>query len=208
MGYLTSRNRVTERTVEVPWLRDHLRPGRVLDIGSSGADYLTLLPPGSVALDCRPLTETTAPPDVHVVEADARALPFRAARFAQVVFLSTLEHIGCASAHYGTAAATWQDAQRQAALEAWRVLQSGGELLVTLPYGRPEHLGWQVVYDAAAVAAIFAGFPLVRAQYYRALGDRQYAPCVAASLVDVPYQAEAGGARADGVACLVYRKER
>lgn len=221
MGYHTSRGRVTERTVEVPWVLERLVGYPVLDIGSCGAEYLRHLPPGSVGTDVRPLDEAYLRADCHFARCSATALPFADGSFGQVLLVSTLEHIGCPSDHYGTVGAgeTWHKLVEQvrAFRECVRVLRPGGTLLLTLPYGKAEDLGWQLVYDARGLRGLISNrsefrpgivrpWVVEETTFYRAPGDGPYEPCAAEDLVDVPYQYEPGGSRADGVACVVLRK--
>jgi SAM-dependent methyltransferase len=205
MGYYTSRGRVTERTVEVPWVLGHLIGAPVLDIASCGAEYLRFLPPGSVGSDVRPLSEAYLRPDCHFARCSVTALPFADGAFSQVLLVSTLEHVGCASADYGTADAPDKVAAQAGALaECLRVLRPGvGTLLLTVPYGRAADLGWQLVHDAATLERVLGDARVLEATYYRAPGDGPYRECSPGELADVPYQYEPGGSRADGVACLV-----
>jgi SAM-dependent methyltransferase len=207
MGYVTSRNRLTERTVEVPWVLEHLTGEPVLDIGSSGADYLHLLPPGSVATDIRPLAEAHLRDDCTFRQCSVTALPFASGTFAQVLLVSTLEHVGCFSAHYGTQRASdIARAQWDGLRECLRVTKPGGSVLLTVPYGKAEDLGWQLVYDRAMLEDLVAGHVVELAEFYLAEGDGPYFPCLAADCDGVPYQYEEGGSRAAGVALLVIRK--
>lgn len=76
---------------------------------------------------------------------DLRDLPYRDNWFDTVVSLSTLEHMGMNNASYGSdlSPANDPDAALAAAVaELRRVLKPGGALLLSVPFGASEDLGW------------------------------------------------------------------
>jgi SAM-dependent methyltransferase len=163
-----------ERCVEYPWALAHLRPGneRLLDAGSalnhpwlldqavfSGKDFhiLTLAPEPYCAWQ----------KGFSYIFADLRDIPVRDGFYDRIVSISTLEHVGFDTSPYtgGTSQAepSWL-AYRDALAELRRVLRPGGELLVTLPYGRKENLVIAQQFDAAALAGFVEAFGPGRAE--------------------------------------------
>jgi len=155
-----------ERVVEYPWVASRLRPGGhwVLDAGSTLAvpSVLRRLTGRmgravvlSLALEDAPVV------GVRYVLGDLRALPFADGSFEQITCISTLEHVGLDNAIY-TAGRSHREAQpddfRAALRELRRVLRPGGNLLLTVPYGRYENLGWMQQFDADLVAETITTF--------------------------------------------------
>jgi SAM-dependent methyltransferase len=149
-----------ERAVEIPWcLARYDGERRVLDVGYAFAEPSYLA--GLVALGAEELVgvdlASAAVPGLRSVVADVRTLPFENDSFDLVLCISTLEHVGRDNAVYAV------DAQRDAAgdeaalREVGRVLADDGRVLVTVPTGRAEDQGWQVVRTPEEWIALFEG---------------------------------------------------
>jgi SAM-dependent methyltransferase len=137
-----------ERAIEVPWvLARYDGERRVLDVGYAFAEPAYLA--GLVSLGATELVGVDLArrdvPGLESVVADVRDLPFETGRFDLVLCVSTLEHVGRDNDVYDVEAAP-DDAGDDAALrELRRVLAADGRLLVSVPTGREEDQGWQVV---------------------------------------------------------------
>ena len=151
-----------ERVVEYPWLVSRRPRGRTLDAGS-------VLNHRGVLTRVRPLLD-----DLHIVTleperrsyphlgvsyayADLRELPYRDGWFDTVVCVSTLEHVGMDNSGYGSGAPRSADPAGEvaaAARELRRVVAPGGRLLITVPFGDPEDLGWLRQFTEADVQAL------------------------------------------------------
>lgn len=154
--------RIDERCVEYPWVVAHLPrgPGRLLDAGS--------------ALNHAPILETprVREKDLHVLTlepeerafwsrgvsylyANLRDIPVRDSFYDTVVCLSTLEHVGFEPLDVldrdSAGGGEREDRFLEAVDEMWRVLRRGGELLVTVPFGAPEHHGTFRQFDTGLV---------------------------------------------------------
>jgi len=168
---------IDERSVEVPWLIARLgRPKRILDVGAAGAKYLevlTLIADEVFALDTRAFA---APAGVQAFVGDAHAMPAEwSERFGVVTCVSTIDHIGLRA--YGNEANPF--ALETAVSETWRVLRSGGRLLVTAPFGRDQVTthpgGEQRVFGMEALRKLFdeARWEWLGRWFWRLL-DEQY----------------------------------
>lgn len=159
--------RLDERVIEWPWLLANHGGGPTLDAGSTlnHAHVIEFF-----VRACPPITIATLKPEPHAftehgvsyVYADLRDLPFRSDLFKTVVCASTLEHIGMDNSVYGDdrRRSDDPDAEMLAALsELIRVTQSGGTLLITVPYGKREDLGWLRQFDKPLVEAAVHGCP-------------------------------------------------
>jgi SAM-dependent methyltransferase len=137
-GYGVGAN---ERVIEIPWLLAQNPFGKMLDAGSSlnHAEYLDHLQP--VVSDLHIVTlayEGSAYPERGI---SLRNLPYDKGCFDTVASISTLEHIGMDNSGYGSNAPPSADPAREserAVRELARVLNKGGRLLLTVPYGRRE----------------------------------------------------------------------
>jgi len=148
-----------ERLVEWPWVLANGPRGRTLDAGSAlnHAEVLTHLAPKLddlhiVTLEPEEHAFTTA--RISYVFADLRELPYRDGWFDTVVSVSTLEHVGMNNQRYGVRDQRVEvpdDELARALRELRRVARRDGRLLVTVPYGRPDDLGWFRVFDRAGV---------------------------------------------------------
>ncbi len=154
-----------ERVLEIPLALGTARlqePGEVLDAGSA----LNL--PLVRALVGRPRARVT-----HFTQSDAaephlpgdedryvrafgdlRRLEFPDAAFDRVVCVSTLEHVGMDNDRYGAATEQAPDTASDAVAELVRVLAPGGELLITVPYGRGALHGWFRIFDAEELSRL------------------------------------------------------
>ena len=147
--YVDSAN-TTERVVEIPWVLSRWKgEERVLDLGYAYAAgyYLTALL-GLPIDDVHAVDWSAAPvPGLLRTRADLRALPYRDESFPLVLCISTIEHIGLDNRRYGMEGrgGTSGDAFTIAELE--RILQPGGRLLITVPFGRRMDESWYVQYD-------------------------------------------------------------
>jgi SAM-dependent methyltransferase len=139
-----------ERVVEFPWVLASRPSGRVLDAGSALNHPHVLdaiLPLVGELTICTLAPEPTSFPErgVSYVYADLRDLPFRDGWFDTVVSVSTLEHVGMDVRRWGAAGSGTDDPRvdvKRAGAELRRVTRRGGRLLLTVPYGAPEDLGW------------------------------------------------------------------
>jgi SAM-dependent methyltransferase len=149
-----------ERVVEFPWLLAQRPHGVVLDAGST-LNHVHVLDAVQPQID--DLTIVTLAPEPHAfpergisyLYADLRALPLADSTFDATVSLSTLEHVGMDNSLYADGAERRAEdpdqALEQALHQIKRVTSSDGRLLISVPYGQPEDLGWLRQFDAAGI---------------------------------------------------------
>ncbi|OFW71704.1 MAG: hypothetical protein A2Y55_00400 [Actinobacteria bacterium RBG_16_68_12] len=164
-----------ERVVEIPWVLSRLRAsGRVLEVGYAFAEpaYLAgLLRAGVELVGADPATREVE--GMEVVEADVRELPFSDRSFAQVLLVSTLEHVGADNTVYGLAVESDGGARVEALRELRRVLRRDGSLLVTVPLGEPGDHGWFRQEDGRGWSRLYAraGFFVEEQEVYELLPE-------------------------------------
>jgi hypothetical protein len=137
---------LSERVVEIPWVLRRLRGApstRVLDIGTafSVLAYKRLLVRQPHVVEVADLAEAYIPPlKTHI--ADVRKLPFADGSFDTAICISTLEHVGMDNTDYGV------ESGGAGELDALRELgRVAGRVLVTVPAGSDENMGWQRQYS-------------------------------------------------------------
>lgn len=211
-----------ERVVEYPWVLARIPPGhaRLFDAGSTlNYEWVAEHP----ALEQKDVILFTLAPEgvlgrrnFSYLYGDLRATLLQDACVDTVVCLSTLEHIGMDNRGY-----TGHDrdhdhdpnAWRPALLELRRILKSGGHLLLTVPFGRAQDLGWLQQFDRDGLRAIedaFDGITL-ESDYFlhrdghgwqRASAD----DCAGATFLSRAPGVQGMATRATAVACLALEK--
>jgi SAM-dependent methyltransferase len=142
------------------WAARHVaarRPVRHVDVGSriDLVGFLTALT-DVVFVDIRPLEAEL--PNLTSVAGNVTALPFPDRSEDSVSCLPVAEHIGLG--RYGDALDP--DGTRKAARELARVLRPGGQLLFSLPVGRPRlQFNAHRIHDPLDVVALFPELELV-----------------------------------------------
>ena len=196
-----------ERVVEIPWVLSRLRrEGRVLEVGYAFAEpaYLAGLLQTGVDLVGVDLA-TREVEGMEAVVADVRELPFQDESFAQILLVSTLEHVGADNTVYGLEAESDAESRHVALHELGRVLRRDGSLVVTVPLGEPGDHGWFRQEDKAGWTALFAdaGFFVEELEAYE-LADEGWR-AAPAFVADVCATANAGRARQPSCAPISLR---
>jgi glycosyltransferase involved in cell wall biosynthesis/SAM-dependent methyltransferase len=194
----------TERVVEIPWILSRWRGARrVLDLGYAYASgvYLTALL-GLGIEDLHGVDWSAGPvPGMRRTRGDLRALPYRDASFDLVLCISTIEHVGLDNVRYGLAGHESVSGDVAALREIERVVRPGGRLLISIPFGKAQDIGWMLQYDSAGWQRLVAGGGLrVAEQSIFELTGYGWVPCQdVRSLEHIEYASSAPAAR--GVLC-------
>ncbi len=160
--------RLDERAVEYPWLFSRLQSGQrqLLDAGSA-LNFKYLLS-NRWLRRCRLLIYTLSPEQVvrqaniSYVYGDLRKTVLKSSCFDEIVCISTLEHIGMDNQFLYARDSRYNEYNPESALNAVkelkRILNPGGRLFVTVPYGANQNLGWLQQYDAEMVSRMINAF--------------------------------------------------
>lgn len=157
-----------ERCIEIPWVIAQLTPGpgRVLDAGSA-LNHTYVVKHRSLAekrlhiLTLAPEPQCFWQRGISYMFTDLRDIPVRDGYYDSAVCISTLEHIGCDNTGYTGKASDREnrpDDVRIVINELARVLRPGGELLLTIPFGRYRHLGWIRNFDRSLLSSTLDAF--------------------------------------------------
>jgi 2-polyprenyl-3-methyl-5-hydroxy-6-metoxy-1,4-benzoquinol methylase len=172
---------VTERIIEYPivfsWLPEK---GRILDIGCvSSALPIQLASMGFEVhgLDVRPYQYTHQKFTFHLADLFSWTTDML---FDTVYLISTLEHFGLGG--YGDTKAT--DADHQVIQRIIHFLKPGGQLIVSVPFGKRGQTSKHRIYDMAQLKALFPNFSWVRQAYFRRT-ELDWFPASADELADV-----------------------
>jgi len=215
-----------ERVVEYPWLLGRLQnsTGFLLDAGSVLNYPFLLEHPG---LQGRPMVLMTLAPESYMAKSarvsyvfgDLRKTFFQDNTFTDIVCVSTLEHVGQDNTRLYTGDSRYRENQSESGLlavcEFHRILAPGGHLYLTMPFGRPQNLGWLQQYDSERLQAVADAFgtPPVRRDFFRLNANgwqrSTEADCSSCEYYDVhsaagPAPDKAAAARA--VACCQFKK--
>ena len=156
-----------ERAIEMPLALATARlsaSGEVLDAGSAlnlpVVRQIVGRPVARVTHFTLPgTTEPVLPGDADrfvLAFGDLRALTFPDGAFDRVVCVSTLEHVGMDTTRYSDQGGHASGSGATALAELMRVLAPGGELVLTVPYGRSLDGGWFRVFDRAGLTELLA----------------------------------------------------
>jgi SAM-dependent methyltransferase len=199
-----------ERVIEIPWCLARYRgEKRVLDLGYVFAEPAYLA--GLVGLGAPELVgvdlATAEVPGLRSLVADIRELPFDEGSFDLALCISTLEHVGLDNEIYGVGKQQDERGAARALKSLHRVLAGGGRLLVTVPCGEEQQLGWQVQHPPADWVALFeeAGFLVYEDEIYE-LGSEGWKPSSSFQPAGVRYGERGPGASA--VLCAELRPRR
>jgi hypothetical protein len=153
-----------ERCVEYPWLISRIdsRRERILDAGGILNHAHILDRPvwkrkKIHILSLEPEQYCYWKRNISYLFEDLRDIPIRNNLYETVVCLSTLEHIGfdgekASPRVLGKGRITL--AMISAMEEMWRVLKPEGRLFLSVPYGKPSQLGYQMVFDEGLLEKI------------------------------------------------------
>ena len=169
-----------ERAIEIPLALQAARldqPGEVLDAGAAlnvpVVREILPTPRARVTHFTLPgANEPVLPGDTdHFTYAygDLRTMSYGDGTFDRVVCVSTLEHVGMDTGRFGVAAdGSNAESAADAVQELHRVLKKGGELLLTVPYGRAAHHEWFRVFDAETLDRLLSplGHASVERRYF------------------------------------------
>lgn len=160
-----------QRVVEYLWLCAQPLRGCAIDAGSAlnhdhvldhvlprlGALHIFTKAPEDVQFQAR---------GISYVFGDLRDLPYRDGFFDTLICVSTLEHVGMDNRRYGVdeEMAADPDMQvRSALLEMRRVVAPGGQMLITVPFGKSEDHGWFRQFGRRDIENITQVFPAAKA---------------------------------------------
>ncbi len=136
------------------------------------------------------------------IVSDITAIPEPDGAFDAVLCISTLEHIGMANDQYvSEAAADDPEGDAHALRELGRVTRTAGKVLVTVPAGRAEQLGWLRQYSPRSWEELVAGSGLraTETAYYALDPQGRWRAVAAGDLEGVAYDRVRQHAR--GVIC-------
>lgn len=208
-----------ERVVEYPWVLARVPHGhgRIFDAGSTLNYEWVARHPAMQGKDV--VLFTLAPEGVigrrshSYLYGDLRSTILQDRCIDLAVCISTLEHVGMDNQAYtGDAGDSHHDpaAYRQVLRELRRILRPGAPLLLTVPFGRRQDLGWLQQFDPDGIADIVASFGgrLVAQDYFRHDADAGWRRRPADECLDAEFVHRSGGrgsieTRATAIACLV-----
>lgn len=217
-------SRLDERVIEYPWTFARLKgsAGRLLDAGSALNHEFLLSEPAlrekSIVFFTLAPESFHSSPNLSYVFGDLRETVLRDETFDEIVCISTLEHVGMDNTKLYSSETRHKERSlrdyRLVMRELHRLLVPGGRLIVTVPFGRRQDLGWLQNFDNGLLDDAIQSFEgeLADEGYYRytpegwMLSNRK--GCDDCAYFDVHSHGTAPdlAAAARGVACLELRR--
>lgn len=174
---------IDERCVEIPWSVAHIRrgKGRILDAGSVLNAPFILDHPSLVDREMviwsLEVDQLTLRSNISYLHGDFRDPILKPETFETIVCISTLEHVGMwwipkppFAENLAKPQATKDLFAYRTALQTFRdLLKPGGQLLLTVPYGKTEDQDWLQIFGAEGIEDIKKSFgpACVAETYYR-----------------------------------------
>ena len=170
--------RVDERLVEYSWLMENLpeEPAGLLDAGSALNFEIILNQPKLsnkkiTIVNLNPEKNNFARRGVSYLYEDLRNLPFKPECFDLITCISTLEHVGMDNTEIYTADEKYKENKDEdyliAAAELKRVLKEGGNLFLTVPFGRKQNFGFFQQFNKSMIDKLVALFKSSEETYYK-----------------------------------------
>lgn len=175
--------RLDERVVEYPWVLARLGVGEgyLLDAGSAlNWQYILDLPAlrsRSIVVYNLSVENVTRRNNVSYIYGDLRHTILKSSCFDEIVCISTLEHVGMNNTFLYSKDSRFcefrPDDYIRVIREFRRLLKDGGKLLITVPYGRYENLGWLQQFDQQKINIVLRVFggSFAAVAYYIYSGD-------------------------------------
>ena len=146
---------MSERVVEILIARLTCQPGkRILDIGHSNSTnaHLRMLKslPGPIditGIDIVPANNTVRSIYAHTVVGSIMKTDFHEGAFDLIWCISALEHFGMDNSIYTDEFTLDKEMDMKALEEMMRILQIGGTIYISVPFGKFEDHGWHRNYD-------------------------------------------------------------
>jgi SAM-dependent methyltransferase len=164
-----SPQEIPDRMVEYPFvLRElNLENGRVLDVGSTSPYNIIPLVLADQGLEVWGIDVREfkiSHPNFKFIKGDIRETDFPDSYFDQIIAISTIEHIGLRGRYSSTMDL---NGDRKAILEMMRILKRGGNILITVPFGRAKIVATSHrIYDGTRLRKLFDGLKIVKAEFY------------------------------------------
>jgi len=157
----------SDRYIEYPWMMENIsvKQGRLLDVGSTACEMLFSLLPSSVEIHGINLNDKIVKnQNIKFFVADIRKTCFQDNYFDCITCISTLEHIGV-SGRYGSDEDKQGDVK--AIKEMKRILKPGGELLITVPYGKNDILPINKLYNKKRLNILLNNFCVIKQTFIK-----------------------------------------
>jgi SAM-dependent methyltransferase len=154
------------RVIEKSWILRHLggvKPGaRILDVGSTESLVsLELASNGFLVTGVDVCSQPLKHPNFHFVQGDFVTAPLSPECFDAAILLSTMEGFG-----FGWYGDPKGDGQGSAAMaQIYRLLKTGGRLLLTVPFGKPAITPRHRIFGAAELRQLLSQFEVQELEY-------------------------------------------
>jgi SAM-dependent methyltransferase len=144
-------------------------------------------------------------PNFTFYQGDFFELEFPEAPFDVIVAVSAVEHVGLGA--YGEDMRK-ENSDRKVLEAFYHLLRPEGQVILTVPFGRPKITPRYRIYDMEALGALLQGYDIDRQEYYRRFDNAVWLPVSDSELGDVDWDPAAMRTGAGGVACIAARRPR
>lgn len=160
---------IPDRMVEYPFIFRELRParGRVLDVGCTSPYNIIPLILADLGLYVYGIDVRDFKIRHHnfkFIKGNILKTSFPDSYFDWIIAVSTIEHIGLKGRYSSTMDL---NNDRKAILEMMRILKRGGNILITVPFGRAKIVrAFHRVYDGKRLRKLVDGLKITKAEFY------------------------------------------
>lgn len=157
---------LNERIVEYPFIHSNLgdvkQGENIIDVGAGASRLPIELASRGFniwTIDLNPHAFPRKHPCFTPTQGDIRRTGFKDNFFDKVIAVSTVEHIGLEKGERD------HEGDKKALREILRIIKPGGEVLVTVPFGRQAIAHLTRIYDLPSLQELFSGFEIKRVEY-------------------------------------------
>jgi ubiquinone/menaquinone biosynthesis C-methylase UbiE len=196
---------VNERIVEYPFVFQNLnlkKGSKILDFGcceSKLSIELASLGYKVVGIDLNDYEFSH--PNFKFIKGDFLENDFKNESFDAIIAVSALEHVGLNV--YGNN--NFEEGDYKVINEFYRILKKGGQLIITLPFGKRGETFWYKVYDDESLRQLLKNYKIEKIEYFIGKNRKYWKPVAKDEILKVDSTSKN---YVQGIACIKVIKNK